>query len=71
MQATNRTCGQGEQSTGAPALPEARQLLRQTGGLCLHIAEFGDDGEIRALLRTLEQMPAILRRRGLPVTGDQ
>jgi hypothetical protein len=51
----------------------AREYLALTGRMCTHIAGFGDEREVLAALRTLEDMPTLLHRQGLSVdpTGER
>ena len=70
MDTKTRACGLHQRNACA-GIPEARLLLRQTGRLCLNIAESGDEREVNAALRTLQEMPAILRGRGLVLAGER
>lgn len=47
----------------------AREYLKITGRMCTYIAESGDEWEVRAALRTLEDMPSALRRQGLSLSA--
>jgi len=44
---------------------QARKYLNCVGRLCTHIAQSPDDREVRAALRTLLDMRALLERNGL------
>jgi hypothetical protein len=65
MQANSTTPEQAAASKGAAG----REYLRTVGQVCTHVADSGDDRELRALVRTLEELPELLQRRGLLQPG--